>query len=73
MMDVSKRIESLEAISAIKDLKFKYWKACDAKKPIAVLKCFHPDKVEIDFEDFGIFIQPRIWLINIKLTRVTII
>ena len=55
MMDVSKRIESLEAISAIKDLKFKYWKACDAKKPIAVLKCFHPDKVEIDFEDFGIF------------------
>ena len=54
-MDLSKRIESLEAISAIKDLKFKYWKACDTKKPITVLKCFHPDKVEIDFEDFGIF------------------
>ena len=55
VMDVSKRIESLEAISAIKDLKFKYWKACDTKKPIAVLKCFHADKVKIDFEDFGIF------------------
>lgn len=55
MMNVSKRIESLEAISAIKDLKFKYWKACDAKKPMTVLECFHLDKVEIDFEDFGFF------------------
>ena len=58
-MNINKRIELLEAINTIKDLKFKYWTACDRKKPMAVLECFHPDKVEIDFEDFGIFHSAR--------------
>ena len=52
--DINQRIESIYAITTIKNLKFKYWNACDLKKPDEILSCFCKDDVYIDFEDFGI-------------------
>ena len=53
--NISERIESILAINTIKNLKFKYWNACDSKKPADILACFWADDVHINFEDFGIF------------------
>ena len=53
--DINQRIESIQAVTTIKNLKFKYWNACDLKKPDDILSCFCKDDVYIDFEDFGIF------------------
>ena len=49
------RIEAIQAVNDIKNLKFKYLNACDSKKPNDILECFDSKKVYIDFEDFGIF------------------
>ena len=54
-VNIIKRIELLESFNEIKKLKFKYWNACDSKKPNEILECFCSNKVHIDFEDFGIF------------------
>ena len=51
--DINQRIESIQAVTTIKNLKFKYWNACDLKKPDDILSCFCKDDVYIDFEDFG--------------------
>ena len=53
--NISTRIEAIQAIYDIKNLKFKYLNACDSKKPNDILKCFISKKVHIEFEDFGIF------------------
>ena len=53
--NIRERIEAIQAINNIKNLKFKYWNACDSKKPGDILSCFCRDSVYIDFEDFGIF------------------
>jgi hypothetical protein len=53
--NIIQRIEAIKAIYNIKELKFRYWKACDAKEPIKILECFCSDNVHIDFEDFGTF------------------
>ena len=53
--NIKERIESIHAVTTIKNLKFKYWNACDSKKPADILSCFCLDKVYINFEDFGIF------------------
>ena len=53
--DITARIEVIQAINDIKNLKFKYLNACDLKKPNDILGCFDSRKVYIDFEDFGIF------------------
>ena len=53
--NISARIESIQAVNDIKNLKFKYLNACDLKKPNDILGCFDSKKVYIDFEDFGIF------------------
>jgi hypothetical protein len=52
---INKRISSLQAIYDIRDLKYKYWNACDSKSPAKILECFFSDEVHIDFEEFGIF------------------
>ena len=52
---IIQRIKAIQSIYEIKELKFKYWNACDSKEPIKILECFCPDNVHIDFEDFGIF------------------
>ena len=53
--DINERVESIHAVSNIKNLKFKYLNACDLKKPADILSCFCMDNVYINFEDFGIF------------------
>ena len=53
--NIRERIEAIQAINNIKNLKFKYWKGCDSKKPSDILSCFCNDSVYIDFEDFGVF------------------
>ena len=53
--DINERVESIHAVSTIKNLKFKYWHACDLKNLIDILSCFCMDDVYINFEDFGIF------------------
>ena len=39
----------------IKNLKFRYWNACDLKKPADISGCFCSDEVYINFEEFGTF------------------
>ena len=53
--NISARIEAIQAVYDIKNLKFKYLNACDLKKPNDILECFDSTKVYIDFENFGIF------------------
>ena len=53
--NINKRIEAIQAINDIKNLKFKYWHACDSKKPVEILNCFCSENIHINFEDFGIF------------------
>lgn len=53
--NISARIETIQAVNDIKNLKFKYLNACDLKKPNGILECFDLKKVYIDFENFGIF------------------
>ena len=53
--NISKRIEALQAINLIKNLKFRYWNACDLKKPADISDCFCSDEVYINFEEFGTF------------------
>jgi len=53
--NITERIERIQAINNIKNLKFKYWNACDSKKPADILDCFYSENIYINFEDFGIF------------------
>ena len=57
--NIKERIERIHAINNIKNLKFKYWNACDSKKPADILECFYTEKIYINFEDFGIFTSAK--------------
>ena len=57
--NIKERIERIHAINNIKNLKFKYWNACDSKKPADILECFYTEKIYINFEDFGVFTSAR--------------
>ncbi len=57
--NIKERIERIQAINKIKNLKFKYWNACDLKKPTDILECFYNEKIYINFEDFGIFASAK--------------
>ncbi|MBN7796040.1 nuclear transport factor 2 family protein [Parahaliea mediterranea] len=52
---LARRVEQLEAIDAIKALKYRYLNACDEKRPEQVLACFAPGPVAIDFGHIGQF------------------
>jgi hypothetical protein len=56
---IRERIERIQAINNIRNLKFKYWNACDSKKPTDILECFYSEKIYINFEDFGIFASAK--------------
>jgi hypothetical protein len=43
------RLDRLEAERAIERLKYRYWRACDAKDPAAMRDCFTPDGASIDY------------------------
>lgn len=50
---LSARIAALEAIEAIKQLKARYWHACDRKDVEAVRACFADGPIEIDYDGTG--------------------
>lgn len=49
------RIQVLEDIEAIRQLKHRYFFACDSKRPAEVLACFAPGEVELDYGRVGRF------------------
>ena len=53
--DLAKRIERLEAIEAIRQLKARYFNACDAQDPEGASQCFAPGEVLIDMGHIGVF------------------
>lgn len=54
-MDLTQRIEALEQIESIKNLKYRYWRACDGKDPIAFRDCFIREGASIDYGQLGSF------------------
>ncbi|MEM9256850.1 MAG: nuclear transport factor 2 family protein [Pseudomonadota bacterium] len=54
-MDIEQRLSRLEAIEAIKQLKSRYFQACDRKRPEQVLDCFAAGEIDIRFGRIGNF------------------
>ncbi len=52
---LEQRIAALEAIEEIKVLKYRYWRACDAKDPVAFRSCFIRSGASVDFGPMGEF------------------
>lgn len=52
---LQQRLDELEAIQAIKALKYRYLNACDEKRPDEVLQCFAAGEVDINFGHIGQF------------------
>ena len=53
--DLAKRVERLEAIEAIRQLKARYFNACDAQDPERASQCFAAGDVLIDMGHIGVF------------------
>jgi hypothetical protein len=53
--DLAKRVERLEAIEAIRQLKARYFNACDAQDPERASQCFAGGDVLIDMGHIGVF------------------
>ena len=47
--DLRSRLGRLEAIREIERLKYRYWRACDAKDPDGFRSCFVKDGAQIDY------------------------
>lgn len=54
-MNTEQRIDALEQIEAIKMLKYRYWRACDAKDPRGFRDCFIASGARIDYGALGSF------------------
>jgi hypothetical protein len=52
---LEQRLQTLEDIHAIRDLKFRYLRACDRKKPEDVRDCLDPNHAIIAYEGFPPF------------------
>ncbi|RMI31239.1 nuclear transport factor 2 family protein [Nocardia stercoris] len=61
-MDLAQRIDALEQIRAIEQLKYRYWRACDAKDPAAFRDCFVRSGARIDYGPLGAFddVEPMV-------------
>ena len=55
MQDLEARIQKLEAIEAIRELKSRYLACCDAKDPDGMRACFADGPVHIDFGAVGTY------------------
>ena len=55
MSDIQKRIQRLEDIKSIEQLKYKYLHACDDKDPEAMISVFTKENCEIDYGEVGVF------------------
>jgi hypothetical protein len=47
--DLAARLERLETVQAIERLKYRYWRACDAKDPDTFRDCFVKQGADIDY------------------------
>ncbi len=54
-MNLEQRVARLEAIEDIKQLKSRYFSACDNKQPEVMRECFAPGKIELDYGRIGCF------------------
>lgn len=54
-MNVEQRLARLEAIEDIKQLKYRYFYACDTKQPDLVSECFSPGEIELHYGRIGEF------------------
>ena len=54
-LDLAKRIERLEAIEAIRQLKARYFNCCDSRDPEGASQCFADGDVLIDMGHIGLF------------------
>ena len=54
-MSLEQRIARLEALEDIRQLKHRYFNACDMKEVEVIRQCFAPGKVHIDFGPLGSF------------------
>lgn len=54
-MTLEQRIARLEAIEDIRQLKSRYFQACDRKDPDAVRDCFVPGRIEVRYGRIGEF------------------
>ncbi|GLY65464.1 nuclear transport factor 2 family protein [Amycolatopsis taiwanensis] len=50
---LARRIEVIEAVEAIKKMKYRYWRACDAKDPDGFRRCFIARGASIDYGRLG--------------------
>lgn len=53
--DAAAALEEAAAVEAIKALKYRYWRACDAKDPETFADCFVPHGARIDYGPLGAF------------------
>ena len=64
---INKRITHLEDYEAIKNLKYRYFDACDKKDTQSMIECFSHNTVHIDYEDFGKFNTAKKMVYKFKL------
>ncbi len=53
--EVSAAVAQMRAVDEIKALKYRYWRACDAKDPETFADCFVPRGAVIDYGPMGAF------------------
>lgn len=53
--DLARRLDDLDRIEAIKQLKHRYWRACDGKDPNGFRRCFIRSGARIDYGPLGAF------------------
>lgn len=54
-LTLEQRLQNLEDQQAILELKFRYFNACDEKRPESILDCFAEGNIDINFGHIGIF------------------
>lgn len=54
-MELSQRLARLEAVEAIRQLKYRYFHACDTKQPDLVRECFAPGTIDLRYGRIGDF------------------
>ncbi|NND68297.1 MAG: nuclear transport factor 2 family protein [Halioglobus sp.] len=52
---LEQRIARLEAVEAVKQLKYRYFRACDRKQPEVVRACFAPGEIDLQYGRIGNF------------------
>lgn len=55
MSELLHRVQRLEAIHDIEQLKYRYWRACDRKDPDSFRECFVKHGADIDYGPVGRF------------------